>query len=56
MQTIGFELKTKRIELGHTQKELCKLAGVGLNSLINLESGRNVSPSTIKKVRTALQY
>lgn len=56
MQTIGFELKTKRIEMGHTQKELCKIAGVGLNSLINLENGKNVSPTTIKKVRTALQF
>lgn len=56
MQTIGYELKTKRIENGMTQKELCSLAGVGLNAVINLESGKNVSPTTIKKVRTALQY
>lgn len=56
MQTIGFELKVKRIEMGHTQKDLSRLAGVGLNSIINLESGKNVSPTTIKKIRTALNY
>lgn len=54
MQTIGYELKVLRIERGMTQKELAQASGLGLNSIINLEQGRNVSPSTIRKVRSIL--
>lgn len=54
MQEVGYVLKKIRIENGFTQSEICKLAGVGKNALINLENGRSVSPSTIRKVKETL--
>ena len=54
MQEIGYTLKKIRVENGYTQEDICKLAGVGKNALINLENGRNVSPTTIRKVKETL--
>lgn len=54
MQEIGYVLKKIRIENGYTQEDICKLAGVGKNALINLENGRGVSPTTIRKVKETL--
>ena len=54
MQEIGYVLKKIRIENGFTQEDICKLAGVGKNALINLENGRGVSPITIRKVKETL--
>lgn len=54
MQEVGYVLKKIRIENGLTQSEVCKAAGVGKNALVNLENGRSVSPSTIRKVKDTL--
>lgn len=54
MQEIGYTLKKIRIENGFTQEDICKAAGVGKNALINLENGRGVSPTTIRKVKETL--
>lgn len=54
MQEIGYVLKKIRVENGFTQEDICKAAGVGKNALINLENGRGVSPTTIRKVKETL--
>ena len=54
MQEVGYILKKIRIENGFTQEDICKAAGVGKNALINLENGRGVSPTTIRKVKETL--
>lgn len=54
MQDVGYILKKIRIENGFTQEDICKAAGVGKNALINLENGRGVSPTTIRKVKDTL--
>lgn len=54
MQEVGYILKKIRIENGFTQSEICKAAGVGKNALVNLENGRSVSPTTIRKVKDTL--
>lgn len=54
MQEVGYVLKKIRIENGFTQSDICKAAGVGKNALVNLENGRSVSPSTIRKVKETL--
>lgn len=54
MQEVGYILKKIRIENGFTQEDICKAAGVGKNALINLENGRGVSPTTIRKVKDTL--
>lgn len=54
MQEVGYILKKIRVENGFTQEDICKAAGVGKNALINLENGRGVSPTTIRKVKETL--
>lgn len=54
MQEVGYILKKIRIENGFTQSDICKMAGVGKNAIINLENGRDVSPATIRKVKDTL--
>lgn len=47
--------KTRRIEMGLTQEQLAKAAGVGRNAVINWEAGRGVRPSTVMAIRKVLQ-
>ena len=54
MQEVGRILRKIRVENGFTQEDICKAAGVGKNALVNLENGRSVSPSTIRKVKDTL--
>lgn len=49
--TLGQEFRAARLEQGITQEDLAKLAGVGLGTIKNLESGeRRVQVANLEKV------
>ena len=54
MSALTENFKRRRIEMGMTQKQLAKVAGCGLNAVINWEAGRNVRPSTVSKLLSVL--
>ncbi len=52
---IGIAIKARRKFLGITQKELSEIVGLGLRSLIDIESGKgNPTIDQLNKVLSAL--
>lgn len=48
MNSVGERIKARRLELGWTQEELCKKAGISTGFLSDLENGkRSVSAETL---------
>lgn len=47
-------LRTERLALGMTQSELAGRAGIGVNTVSNLEAGRNVGFENLVRVAMAL--
>jgi DNA-binding XRE family transcriptional regulator len=45
LNTVGDHIKAKRLDKGLYQKELAKMLGIGTDTLINWELGRNEPPS-----------
>lgn len=49
-----YVIKAARFELGWTQDDLAREANVCVNTIRNLERGKDISPVTNGKVRKAL--
>jgi transcriptional regulator with XRE-family HTH domain len=57
LNTIGDHIKAKRLDKGLYQKELAKMLGIGTDTLINWELGRNKPPSyQFKQISDFLGY
>jgi transcriptional regulator with XRE-family HTH domain len=55
MNSVGPRIKTRRVELGWTQEELCKKAGISTGFLSDLENGkRSVSAETLLDIARVL--
>lgn len=52
-----FKIREFRKKRNMTQTELCKIASVSRQTLINLESGKGINPkfATLKKIANALR-
>ena len=57
MKVIGTNIRARRMELGLSQAELAKLAGVHINTVSSLERVKlyNVVLDTLKKIAIPLQ-
>jgi transcriptional regulator with XRE-family HTH domain len=49
------QLKMARAAKGLTIHELADLAGVSHDTIVRLEAGKSLKPSTVEKVRNALE-
>ena len=54
MKAHYYIIKLERERQGYSQRELAKKAGVSVPTLIRAEQGREIYPSTWRKVREAL--
>lgn len=54
MQADYYLLRQARFDLGLSQKDAAKAAGVSLRTYINAERGRDIHPSTNGKIKRAL--
>ena len=54
MQADYYLLRQARFDLGLSQKDAARAAGVSLRTYINAERGRDIHPSTNGKIKKAL--
>lgn len=54
MKAEYYIIKLERERQGYSQRELAKKAGVSVPTLIRAEQGKDIYPSTWRKVREAL--
>ncbi len=55
IQEIGKRIKSRRISLSITQKELSRESGVSLRTIINVENGENISLKNLLSISRVLR-